>query len=531
MRNLIDLIESKMLTEATGLAGRSEGDIFKDQSGNPVSFQGLSFYPPEGGKIPTEQLVSVAADYAEQLQTQGVDVSEVNNASGAGGFGLAKFQHSDGRIQAFIRYFKQINPIFRNNTWDNGKVPGLVYGSVSSEKMRVGYAPSDVLSEMDTPLTPAEIVGQIVAKFGAENPMAQVAQQLLAGPAGETIRVPAENINIPAFSDLFCEMLHPVALAAGWYVGDAGVAEEKFLPEGGFAGSRASFGSSKTEGLLDSLMIDAGSNTIKVSSKKSVGSAKAAASNLLKEFKKLENTNNANDKKILKKYEKTIGILDTITTQSGEHAPLALGLDFKIINEEEYSMILGLKRRGVNYVDLNSDIEDSELTDNLKKMWTGRKTNKPESATAYYHLIAGVATLVAKHINDNTDFSKAAATILNNGALVQVYTKVSESKGMIELHKFKSVYPSTAVTGVVLDSGTRYKSGSVDGKFGFQILYNGGKPSAGNDQVDGTPSAALSTKPIATPNVITGKNVELRPKRAAKAEKPSGDAGVGRERR
>jgi hypothetical protein len=262
-----------------------------------------------------------------------------------------------------------------------------------------------------------------------------------------------------------------------------------------------------------------------------VGSAKAAASNLLKEFKKLENTNNANDKKILKKYEKTIGILDTITTQSGEHAPLSLGLDFKIINEEEYSMILGLKRRGVNYVDLNSAIEDSELTDNLKKMWTGRKTNKPESATAYYHLIAGVATLVAKHINDNTDFSKAAATILNNGALVHVYTKVSESKGMIELHKFKSVYPSTAVTGVVLDSGTRYKSGSVDGKFGFQILYNGGKPSAGNDQVDGTPSAALSTKPIATPNVITGNNVELRPKRAAKAEKPSGDAGVGRERR
>jgi hypothetical protein len=206
-------------------------------------------------------------------------------------------------------------------------------------------------------------------------------------------------------------------------------------------------------------------------------------------------------------------------------------MEFKIIDQEEYRIILGLKDHNVSYIELNSEIEDSELTDNLKKMWYGRKTNKPESATAYYHLIAGVATLVAKHINDNTDFSKAAATILNNGALVQVYTKVSESKGMIELHKFKSVYPSTAVTGVVLDAGTRYKSGSVDGKFGFQILYNGGKPSVGNDQVDGQPPAALSTKPIAAPNAITGKNVELRPKRTAKAEKPAGDAGVGRERR
>jgi hypothetical protein len=396
--------------------------------------------------------------------------------------------------------------------------------------MHVKYAPSDVLPS-DTPLTPAEIVEQIVAKFGAENPMAQVAQQLLAGPAGETIRVPAENINVPAFRDVFCEMLHPVALAVGWYVGNAGIAEEKFLPEGGFAGSRASFGSSKTEGLLDSMMIDSGNNSVKVSSKKSVGSAKAAASNLLKEFKKLENTNNDNDKKILKQYAKTIGILDSINTQSGEHAPLSLGLDFKIINQEEYGIILALRTHNVSYIELNSEIEDSELTDNLKKMWYGRKTNKPESATAYYHLIACVATLVAKHINDNTDFSKAAATILNNGALVQVYTKVSESKGMIELHKFNSVYPSTAVTGVVLDAGTRYKSGAVDGKFGFQILYNGGKPVADNDEIDGTPPAASSAAPIATPNVVTGKNVELRPKRSPKVNKPTGDAGIGRERR
>jgi hypothetical protein len=530
MRNLINLIESKMLTEATGLAGRSDGDIFKDQSGNSVIFRELNFYPPQGGKIPTEQLLHMVVSHAEQLQTQGVDVSEVNKSSGAGGFGLAKFQYPDGSIRAFIRYFKQINPVFRNNTWDNDKIPGLIYGSVSSEKMRVGYAPSDVLPS-DTPMTPGEIVQKIVAKFGVDNPMAQVAQQLLAGPAGETIRVSAENINVPAFSDLFCEMLHPIALAVGWYTGDAGIAEEKFLPDGGFSGSRASFGSSKTEGLLDSMMVDTGSNSVKVSSKKSVGSAKAAASNLLKEFKKLENTNSADDKKILKKYQKTIGILHAITTQSGEHAPLSLGMEFKIIDQEEYRIILGLKDHNVSYIELNSEIEDSELTDNLKKMWYGRKTNKPESATAYYHLIAGVATLVAKHINDNTDFSKAAATILNNGALVQVYTKVSESKGMIELHKFKSVYPSTAVTGVVLDAGTRYKSGSVDGKFGFQILYNGGKPSVGNDQVDGQPPAALSTKPIAAPNAITGKNVELRPKRTAKAEKPAGDAGVGRERR
>lgn len=530
MRNLINLIESKMITEATGLAGRVEGDIFKDQSGNTVTFQGLSFYPPDGGKVPTEQLLPAAASQAEQLQKQGVSVVEVNRSSGAGGFGLAKFQYPDGRIQAFIRYFKQINPIFRNNTWDNTSIPGLVYGSVSSEKMRIGYAPSDVLPS-DTPMTPGEIVQQIVAKFGADNPMAQVAQQLLAGPSGDIIRVPAENINIPAFSDLFCEMLHPIALAVGWYSGDAGIAEEKFLPEGGFAGSRASFGSSKTEGLLDSMMVDAGNNSIKVSSKKSVGSAKAAASNLLKEFKKLENTNNPNDKKILKKYKKTIDILDSITRESGEHAPLSLGLSFKIIDEQEYTMILELKRRGINYVDLNSKIQESMLTANLKKMWVNRKTNKPESATAYYHLIACVATLVAKHINENTDFSKAAATILNNGALVQVYTKVSGSKGVIELHKFKSVYPSTAVTGVVLDSGTRYKSGSVDGKFGFQILYNGGKPTTANDEVDGKPPATLPNKPIAAPNVVTGKNVELRPKRTAKAEKPTGDAGLGRERR
>jgi hypothetical protein len=71
----------------------------------------------------------------------------------------------------------------------------------------------------------------------------------------------------------------------------------------------------------------------------------------------------------------------------------------------------------------------------------------------------------------------------------------------------------------------------VDGKFGFQILYNGGKPMTGNDEVDGKPPVTASATPIAAPNVVTGKNVELRPKRAPKAEKPAGDAGLGRERR
>ena len=497
MRNLINLVDTVVLTEATGLAGRSQGDTFIDQAGNNVVFQGLNFYPAEGGKVPADEVLAVAQKHANELKKAGVhNVVEIGAKiqKNTGGFGIAQFQYPDGKIHAYIKYFQQINPNFTKNYWDNNTIPGLKFGGKSSVKLQVGYAPSDILTAYDN-LTPAHIIADIAKKFGDQSPLTQAAKLVAQGVAGDVITIPKENVNIDAFRDLFCEMLHPVALMTGWYSGSAGVAAEKFMSGTGFSKCAISFDKSKTGQLNDSLLVAPDGAMIKISSKRDKGSAKAAASNLKNEFDKLRATSNPDDVKILKKFKETVAILDLIVRESGEQAPLTLAQHFKLITPAEASAVMGLRANDVNYIQTTKNIDNIDwLTDNLKKLWLGRKTNKPETATSYYHLIAAIANQVATHINQNTNFSQAASTILNNGALVQVYTKVTESADQLKISKFETIYPSKMVTGVLLDAGTRYKSGSVDGKFGFEILKNGAQPVANNDIVDGQPPAVSAPR-------------------------------------
>jgi hypothetical protein len=83
----------------------------------------------------------------------------------------------------------------------------------------------------------------------------------------------------------------------------------------------------------------------------------------------------------------------------------------------------------------------SGLSKNLLKLAQSRKTDDPDNVNLYYHLMAAVAHKAAEEVNDKTKFSKAAADILNNGALVQVYTIASEGKGKWTLQEFDTIYP------------------------------------------------------------------------------------------
>jgi len=89
--------------------------------------------------------------------------------------------------------------------------------------------------------------------------------------------------------------------------------------------------------------------------------------------------------------------------------------------------------------------------------------------------MAAVAHEVANKVNTSTNFSQAASEILNNGALVQMYTNAKQSGNKWVLEGFRTVYPSKAVTGVVLSAGKNYSSTEIKGNFTFKILRNGAK--------------------------------------------------------
>jgi hypothetical protein len=482
MRDLINL-----LTEATGLAGRIPGDIFIDSNNNEVTFRELKFYPTAGRFNSKEEMSAAVADIGEQYQRAGIDIVETNADRGMLAFGVATFTDADNNVRAYIRYFQRIAANFRSNFWDNNSIPDLRLGKKSSEKLRVGYSPSEVLTQLDN-LTPDSIVQQIAAKFGDQSVFTQIAVRVSQGGTSN-IEVPAEGIHFEAFRDLFCEMLHPIALKSGFFTGpvkeSATVAEEKFLGPGGFQTAAINFSASKTEGLSDSILVGENGVSLKISSKNKVGSAKASVTNLAVEARKMKEGPSAT---LMNRYKDAIEIIEFIEKANAITAPLQLARKFGIINEEELKTILSLDDPTISFELIAVNLDNYPgMTDNLKTIWQRRRAKNMQDSVPFFHMVSGVAHTVAEYINNKTEFSKAASAILNNGALVQIYTNVKNMGGKIILFPFQTQYPSETITGVVMDAGTRYKSTAINGKFGFQILKNGAKPEITDNELDGEP--------------------------------------------
>lgn len=483
MRDLLNL-----LTEATGLAGRTPGDIFIDGNNNEVIFRELKFYPTTGRFNTKEEMSAAVADIGEQFQRAGIDIVETNADRGMLAFGVVTFTDADNNVRAYIRYFQRIAANFRSNFWDNNSIPELRLGKKSSEKLRVGYSPSEVLTQLDN-LTPDSIIQQIAAKFGDQSILTQIAVRVSQGGTSN-IEVPAEGIHFEAFRDLFCEMLHPIALKSGFFTGpvkeSATVAEEKFLGPGGFQTAAINFSASKTEGLSDSILIGENGVSLKVSSKNKVGSAKASVTNLAVEARKMKEGPSAT---LMNRYKDAIEIIEFIERSDSILGPLSLAKKFGIIDEDEFNTVMSLRFvDSFEYVAVNLD-QYPGMTDNLKTIWRRRRAKNMQDSVPYFHIVSGVAHTVAEHINNKTEFSKAASAILNNGALVQIYTNVKNMGGKIILFPFQTQYPSETITGVVIDAGTRYKSTAINGKFGFQILKNGAKPEVTDNELDGEPAS------------------------------------------
>jgi hypothetical protein len=138
--------------------------------------------------------------------------------------------------------------------------------------------------------------------------------------------------------------------------------------------------------------------------------------------------------------------------------------------------------RNVRPINLN-DIDKLNLGDNLTKLAKERKRRKlkgtddaEQTTNLFYHLLASVAALSANEVNNKTDFSDTAAEILNNGALVQVYTKAKQGSTEWSLDSFDTVYPGQSIKGVYLSAGKNYSSTDIKGNFTFLIDKGTGQP-------------------------------------------------------
>ena len=461
MRDILNLIAQ--LNESTGLAGRKPGDVFRNPQGEEIVFNDIKFFPAEGGKYDQPQLELAV----QQVEQQDADIHWQNNRTPRmGGFALASFTGKNGEF--FVgRYLESIKPSATENYVPNA-IGEYRFSGKAAAKAQAGLSPQDLLTDK-IDLTVPMIMNQLAQSMGTDNPLYAVAHRIAMGePLPFSFPAPAD-VSFSAFRDYFCEILQPIAMQKGQYTGNAGEAAEKFLG-GSFSNTVISFDDSKTAGLSDSIMTNPEGKSVKISSKGGKG-ATASSKNLIDSVDELEKT--PEGKKFLKPYDEIVEMLREIQFQGQAGAPLYLGVLYDIITEEDAQSIEKLKNQPL--MNLN-DIKSTSLSSTVKKLALNRKSDNPEKTNLYYHLIAAVAHEAAEQVNEQTNFSKAAADILNNGALVQVYTKAKQNQNTWELGEFDTVYPGDTIKGVYLSASKTYYSTGIKGNFTFKIDKGAGKP-------------------------------------------------------
>lgn len=506
-----ELIQKIALLESTGLAGRKPGDTFKNPEGDKITFSQIQFYPNEGGKYEKEQLDKVLSTI-RNVEWQN------SRTSKTGGFAIATFETPEGTKQ-FGYYKDSIKPDPTDNYIPN-QVGNYRFAGKAAEKIQSGLTPQDLLTQRDN-LTSEQIIAQLSEKLGPENILVQVAQRVANGDPFPLSFPAPEGVSFTGFRDYFCEILQPMALQVGSFTGNAGEAAERFM-DGSFADSLISFDSAKNAGLSDSILTKEDGKYIKISTKGGKG-ATASVKNLLDSLKELEQ--GPNGSKLIEKYKDTIELIQEISEKGQVMAPLYLGEKYGIIDSEDAATIRSLRNAGPISM---KNIDKMNISDNLKKLAKERETDSPERTNLFYHLLASVAHLAAIKVNDETDFSQAASDILNNGALVQVYTKAKQTEKEWTLEQFDTVYPGQSIKGVYLSAGKNYFSTGIKGNYTFKIDRSGKKPKdEENDEVAAEPTVAKDLdKDLekAAKSITRGHNKPID--MGAKSKK-----GIGREKR
>ena len=514
MRDILNRLDQISLDESVGLTNRKPGTRFANPEGDEIIFHDLTFYPESGSFEDSDEMDAAIDQVARQIGVDRTALVWMNEPRGAQAFGIAHFVDDDNRDYYIGRYFQKISPIRTQNNFPNQLPGGFRLQTKVAQKEAAGYKPTDVLSQLNDQ-TPDQILNQIRSRFGPDSDEAR-ATEIFMGAASYPIVIPQGNMNFTAFTNYFCEILQPMALVMGKKTtGDAAKAESKFMTQGGYTTCKISYGASKTGGLTDSTLTNPAGQIMGLSSKAEQG-AKASAKNLLDKVEEMQA--DPDGRKLLNKYKTEVSMLRTVT-EGSTPGSLNTAVIAGIITPKEKNQVMAIR-------DLppGSDvIGNGTLSKKLEEMYKGRKARNPAEIIPFFHIRAAIANQVADWVNENTNFGQAAAEILNWGAFIQAYTYADQRGSDIVLKPFDVVWPSTAVTDVLLSAEKTFYSTGSKGNFVFKILYNG----ATEEQAE-LDTAAVDTKPD-----VDLDQYEEPPRSKIKARRePKGDtSALGRKRR
>jgi hypothetical protein len=524
MRELIDLLEG------VGLARRQSGEVFKQANNdeNILTFDNLTFYPNVGAfKTPAETQATLSK---LEKKLRPAQIKWTNSMPGAQAFGIAQFRDENNEPVYLGRWFKDIKANRIDNKFPHSAIPGgYKYASKLGAKENAGYKPSQVLTEQLENNTPASMAAQIIKKFGPESDEANAINIFLRAKSFPIV-IPKGEINVDAFRDYFCEMLQPLSLVKGLKLeGNATEASNIFFGDGdGYRGCTMSFNATVGGGLHDSVLTNSEGSQIRISTKGKSGGAKASAANLFHAVEELKRTPFSS--KLSKKVHTVMPVLSAISGNSHYSGPLKIAEQYGLMTKKEVEQIQALREAKL---DLGAKIIGTGMLSKRMEQWYKNYMENWQKPVVPIHLMMLIiAKRVCDYVNNETDFGKAAADILNHSALVTIQSYVSENADNIVIDKFVAYYPSKEVTGVMLRTEKAYWTTGAQGNMTFEILKNNAKP---DPEETAEPSSVTPEQPLVKP----GKRVTgIRPKTAKAAiaarqqrgiEAPK--RGVGREKR
>jgi hypothetical protein len=539
MRNLIDLISKIELIESTGGIARRWIEV---QSGQSVPFVhnqskeefnlvDLILLPPDpdlryddepGGSSGIEICDLNIQNVIESLNPAPLSVTQVGDKAGRSAM-IVVVQDNSGSKHVYVKKVRAKRSTGPNSifwqTKEFATQTGLWAQTAQMKKAAIPIEPTDFI-QAQVQYSISSLIPE-VAKGLQQSTI--IPDQMKTGlpilltnlSRGSMDMVPGLAEFQPAIEIKLSELAVPLALATGNFMsGDYQKVEKDLLGPMGTSwdGVTAASFPAKAEKLIDAY-VHFGSDKLDVSVKDSKGGGRPSTATIAETLRTYDF-----GRPFLNKNSDIISAIEILDADSAIQAPIKLAKQYGILNSDDIDYLLQIYGKGAAGASV-------EMTPGWKSLLGTVSYNPDSTHPEYqlgYHLLAICAKTVASTLNKDseriTDFFK---TVLNKSNLIQVYAKTKTDKaGGLAYTGFQVTWPPVFSGRIEVDADSYTARTRPSRKISFS--FNTSKI---KDQYsDSAPKAAL-------PNVITGKNVELRPKRTAKVEKPAGDAGLGRERR
>lgn len=338
-----------------------------------------------------------------------------------------------------------------------------------AERAQFDIKPNKLFNtDVDIPI--ATLPKQIKDKPDLSPEINQQIKQLLQNVvSGSTTPVPGAEQYTTTYEVDLGESAAPIALATGNFVtGSYREAEQALLAPIGLTWKSIKsvlFPGGGSNLLYDSYLRLNKTTSLKVSSKDKKGGAAAAVTGLLKDIQ--ENPERFADVTDKPDYQAILKIINVIASNSAITGPLELAVTFGFINSADASNIQQNLGKAIKYNPQLPWASTAGVQSAFKRK--GAKFEDPAYDMGY-HALAGIAELVADHLNKMPGMSDFFKAVLERSTMIQVKSSIAKSSGGAFFNSFQVIYPPVFNGVIKVVAGNNYMSTRRPiGKISFKI--------------------------------------------------------------